>query len=54
MSYATQKAECDPNCALWRALDGKSGQCGLLSVNDRIAEGFEVLADSLREIKGRL
>jgi hypothetical protein len=54
MSYATQKADCDPNCALWRPYDGQNGQCGLLTLNDRIADGFEALADSLREIKGRL
>lgn len=54
MSYANQKAECDANCALWRPLDGNGGQCGILSVNDRIADGFDMLVDQIREVKVKL
>lgn len=54
MSYANQKAECDTNCALWRPFDGNGGQCGLLSVSDRLVDGFDMLVDQIREVKVKL
>lgn len=54
MSYATQQVPCTPQCALWRAADGNGGQCGLLSVNDRIVDGFDQLVSTIREIKVRM
>jgi hypothetical protein len=54
MSYANQKAECTPQCALWRAEEGVGGQCGLLTPADRIREGFDQLVMAAKEIKGRM
>ncbi len=54
MSYANQKAECVPQCALWRADEGTGGQCGLLSPADRIRDGFDQLVMAAKEIKGRM
>lgn len=54
MSYATQKAECVPDCALWRANEGNGGQCGLLSIPERVMDGFDQLAMTINEIKVRL
>lgn len=54
MSYANQKADCVPDCALWRQYDGAGGQCGLLSVSDRLSEGFNDLISNVRDIKVKL
>lgn len=54
MSYTNQKAECSPDCALWRSHDGLNGQCGLLSPADRISEGFNELSSLVRDIKSKL
>lgn len=54
MSYATQKVDCVQDCALWRPYDGSGGQCGLLSVGDRVSEGLNELNSNVRDIKVKL
>jgi len=54
MSYANQHAECIPTCALWQANVAGGGQCGLLSVSDRVTEGFDQLVSIIRDIKVKL
>ncbi|MBI6545741.1 MAG: hypothetical protein HY692_03045 [Cyanobacteria bacterium NC_groundwater_1444_Ag_S-0.65um_54_12] len=52
MSYAQQQVPCvEQHCALWMK---RQAQCGLVTHNERLEDGFEQLIRAVHDIKAKM